>query len=253
MRGAQAAQQALAVRTDLGHDPCAGRVLAFETRQAVTPVAPPDAPNGNVTASPVSREIRLSQSTSRSHASRSGPAAPGRMVVNTASGEPARRARTRATISSSAAYVPGTSRPSTALCSSNRFTDTPTAPAATPSVTSSAMRAMSSAVAGSFAAPRSPITNARTAPWGICAATSTARGMRSRASRYSGTLSQSHVIASRSDAPGMPSTPSMRPINQSCRSGAAGANPTPQLPITTVVTPCQIDGVSSGSHVTWPS
>ena len=34
---------------------------------------------------------------------------------------------------------------------------------------------------------------------------------------------------------------------------AAGAKPTPQLPITTVVTPCQIDGVSSGSQVTWPS
>ena len=35
--------------------------------------------------------------------------------------------------------------------------------------------------------------------------------------------------------------------------GRGGANPTPQLPITTVVTPCQIDGVSSGSHVAWPS
>ncbi len=52
----------------------------------------PEAPKGNVTASPVSREIRLSPSTSRSHASRSGPAAPGRMVVKTASGEPARGA-----------------------------------------------------------------------------------------------------------------------------------------------------------------
>ena len=32
--------------------------------------------------------------------------------------------------------------------------------------------------------------------------------------------------------------------------GRTGANPTPQLPITTVVTPCQLDGVTSGSHVT---
>ncbi len=152
-----------------------------------------------------------------------------------------------------AANVPGTSRPSTALCSSSRFTETPTAPAATPSVTSAAMRAMSSSVAGSLAAPRSPITKARTAPCGICAATSIARGMRSSASRYSPTDSQSHWMAARSDAPGMPSTPSMRPISQSRRSGAAGANPTPQLPMTTVVTPCQIDGVSSGSHVTCPS
>src|SRR5262249_46783180 len=29
--------------------------------------------------------------------------------------------------------------------------------------------------------------------------------------------------------------------------------PTPQLPITTVVTPCQQLGVSIGSQVTWPS
>ena len=42
----------------------------------------------------------------------------------------------------------------------------------------------------------------------------------------------------------------MRPMSQSWRSGAAGAKPTPQLPMTTVVTPCQIDGVSNGSQVT---
>ena len=42
-------------------------------------------------------------------------------------------------------------------------------------------------------------------------------------------------------------------MSHSCSSGFAGANPTPQLPITTVVTPCQVDGVSSGSQVTWPS
>ncbi len=51
----------------------------------------------------------------------------------------------------------------------------------------------------------------------------------------------------------MSSTPSMRSINQACRSGAAGANPTPQLPITTVVTPCHELGVSAGSHVAWAS
>ena len=36
-------------------------------------------------------------------------------------------------------------------------------------------------------------------------------------------------------------------------SGRAGAKPTPQLPNTTVVTPCQQVGVSSGSQVIWPS
>ena len=74
------------------------------------------------------------------------------------------------------AKVPGHLAPVDALCSSSRFTETPTAPAATPSATSSAMRLMSSSVAGSLAAPRSPITNARTAPCGICAATSMRAG-----------------------------------------------------------------------------
>ena len=49
-------------------------------------------------------------------------------------------------------------------------------------------------------------------------------------------------MPSDSAAPGMSSTPSISPISQSCRSGAAGANPTPQLPMTSVVTPCQVDG-----------
>ncbi len=53
--------------------------------------------------------------------------------------------------------------------------------------------------------------------------------------------------------PGMSSTPSMRPMSHSWRLGATGAKPTPQFPITTVVTPCQQEGVSSGSHVIWPS
>src|SRR5437868_4431960 len=51
----------------------------------------------------------------------------------------------------------------------------------------------------------------------------------------------------------MSSTPSMRPMSHACRSGLTGAKPTPQLPITIVVTPCQQLGVSIGSQVTWPS
>ena len=54
---------------------------------------------------------------------------------------------------------------------------------------------------------------------------------RSSASRYSGKVSQSHVRPSASAVPGMSSTPSSRPMSQSWRSGAAGAKPTPQLPI----------------------
>ena len=53
--------------------------------------------------------------------------------------------------------------------------------------------------------------------------------------------------------PGMSSTPSISSISHSWRSGAAGAKPTPQLPITTVVTPCHELGVTHGSHVTWAS
>ena len=35
--------------------------------------------------------------------------------------------------------------------------------------------------------------------------------------------------------------------------GRRRANPTPQLPMTSVVTPCQLEGRSTGSQVTWPS
>ncbi len=80
-----------------------------------------------------------------------------------------------------------------------------------------------------------------------------ARGMAASASRYSGKLSHSQRMPSASAVPGMSSTPSMSPISHSWRSGAAGAKPTPQLPISTVVTPCQDDGVSRGSQVACPS
>ena len=51
----------------------------------------------------------------------------------------------------------------------------------------------------------------------------------------------------------MSSTPSISRINRSWSSGRQGAKPTPQLPMTAVVTPCQADGVSRLSQVTWPS
>ena len=35
--------------------------------------------------------------------------------------------------------------------------------------------------------------------------------------------------------------------------GRTGAKPTPQLPVTTVVTPCPLDGSSRLSQLTWPS
>ena len=73
------------------------------------------------------------------------------------------------------------------------------------------------------------------------------------ASRYSAKLSHSQVMPSAIAEPGMSSTPSMSSMSQSWRSGAAGANPTPQLPMTTVVTPCHDDGVRYGSQLAWAS
>ena len=88
--------------------------------------------------------------------------------------------------SSSAAKVPGTGSPSMAMCAIVRDVDTPSAPAAIASRTIAAIASMSSAVAGWFFAPRSPMTYARTAPWGICEPTSSDFGTWSTASRYSG-------------------------------------------------------------------
>ena len=62
-------------------------------------------------------------------------------------------------------------------------------------------------------------------------------------------LSHAQRMPSCSAVPGMSSTPSISATSHSRLSGATGAKPTPQLPITTVVTPCQQDGESIGSHV----
>ena len=54
-------------------------------------------------------------------------------------------------------------------------------------------------------------------------------------------------------APGMSSTPSISSTSFSRSAGLQGAKPTPQLPITAVVTPCIEDGVMWLSHTAWPS
>ena len=113
--------------------------------------------------------------------------------------------------------------------------------AATPSRTMRAIRASSEAEAGDSPAPRSSITYARTAPCGTCAAT------------YSGKLSHSQRIPAERAVPGMSSTPSISSISQVWRSRRTGAKPTPQLPITTVVTPCHAEGAITGSQVACPS
>ncbi len=51
----------------------------------------------------------------------------------------------------------------------------------------------------------------------------------------------------------MSSTPSINSISVCSAPGATGANPTPQLPITTVVTPLSDEGAIWESQLTWPS
>ena len=46
----------------------------------------------------------------------------------------------------------------------------------------------------------------------------------------------------------MSSTPSMREMVHARSASRTGANPTPQFPMTTVVTPCAADVSRTGSH-----
>ena len=65
--------------------------------------------------------------------------------------------------------------------------------------------------------------------------------MRSSASMYCGNVCQSKRTPSARATPGMSSTPSIRAIRSATAAalgpGFKGAKPTPQLPITSVVTP----------------
>ncbi len=75
----------------------------------------------------------------------------------------------------------------------------------------------------------------------------------STAARYSGKVSKVQSMPSTSASKAMPSTFSnVRAMVSRC-SGRVGAIPNPQLPTTTLVTPCQHDGVRSGSHRIWAS
>ena len=156
--------------------------------------------------------------------------------------------------SSSSAKVPGTGIPSLLRWPRVRDVVKPNAPALIASSASSAIRVMSSGSAISLPPLRSsPITYVRSGPWGNCTPTSIDHDRDFSDSMYSGKLSHPHVMPSYRAVPGMSSTPSMRRTRWSSRPGLTGANPTPQFPVTTVVTPCAADGLSSPSHVTWPS
>ncbi len=131
---------------------------------------------------PVSADSLRIQATSLAGASRSSPMIPaGASSMIPVPSSPSTRPMPKS--SSSAANVPGTGSPSTAVCTVVREVEKPSAPAWIAARTTSAMAAMSSGVAGSLRAPRSPMMYARTALWGTCVATSSERGILSIASR----------------------------------------------------------------------
>ena len=125
--------------------------------------------------------------------------------------------------SSAVANVPGTSRPSTALCSSSRLAPTPDR-AGVDALGDEVGHAPDVVVGGGLRWPRRAPPSRRRAPRRAAPARRRrARAGCGRARRGTrATDCQSHRIASRSEAPGMPSTPSMRPMSQSWRSGGGG-------------------------------
>ncbi len=101
--------------------------------------------------------------------------------------------------------------------------------------------------------PRSPMAKTRSGAWGTWAAMPMACDDASSASRYSGNDSHCQLSPSSSTTAGMSSTPSMRATVQARSSDLTGANPTPQLPITTVVTPWAAEVSRRGSQRLCPS
>ena len=85
------------------------------------------------------------------------------------------------------------------------------------------------------------------------AATFNRVGLASTASRYSGNDSKVHGMPAVNASTDMPSTFSNVSAIVAWCSGRVGAMPKPQLPMTTLVTPCQLDGVRSRSHSTCAS
>ena len=77
--------------------------------------------------------------------------------------------------------------------------------------------------------------------------------MRSTLSRNSGNVSQSHGMPAFIVLSGTASLRESDSIVRSRSSGLHGAKPKPQLPMTTLVTPCQPDIVHHGSQNTWLS
>ena len=116
------------------------------------------------TGSPVRSARSAIQSTSLRKTGRSNSRPCG--ATSKSPPPPATRPSAKPFNSSRAANVPGTGSPSRALWFKVREVEKPIAPACRASQMIFAICSMSSAVAGSLSAPRSPITYARTGAWG---------------------------------------------------------------------------------------
>jgi hypothetical protein len=121
----------------------------------------------------------------------------------------------------------------------------PTAPAAIASRTSARIASISSAVAARVC-ESSPITKRRTAEWPTNPAAFTA--MRpSNPARKSPKVPPANVTPSCSAGADMPSTRESISSSHPTSFGFAGAIENPQLPMSTVVTPCHDAGDAVGS------
>ena len=163
-----------------------------------------------------------------------------------------RRASTRANtrhVSSCMTSV-GIGVPSQSRCTAagpvggRRCADHPQPPASIAASSIAASRPCSSSVGSRPALASSmPSTSTSIGPAGTYGRMFSAFGVASRLSRNSGNVTQSHARPWRIDSYGIASTRVIERIAYSRRSGWTGANPNPQLPIATDVTPCQPDSV----------
>ena len=124
-----------------------------------------------------------------------------------------------------AANVPGTSRPSTALCSSSRFTRDPDR-AGGDSLGDQLGHALDVVVGGGLVG-RAPLAHHERAHRAVRDLRGDVDRARDAVERVEvlGDDSQSHLMASRNDVPGMPSTPSMSPIEPVVAVGGGGREP----------------------------
>ena len=158
----------------------------------------------------------------------------------------------RVTSSSLVAKVGGVGTPAPSRWVAAVALENPMAPAARASASPARIWASSPAVA-----PRSdaagPITWRRSAEWPARKPMLIAGADRSTAARYSPKERHLNSSPSSSASRGMASTRDSRPTRKSAADGSTGAREMPQLPATTVVTPCRGDGESDGSHRTCAS